>query len=72
MPDELVSIVIPAYNPASYLMEAIASAAAQTHPNLEIVLVNDGTDREESLAVLAQASRLVSTYVEQPNRGVAA
>jgi glycosyltransferase involved in cell wall biosynthesis len=72
LPDELVSIVIPAYNPASYLMEAIASAAAQTHPNLEIVLVNDGTDREESLAVLAQASRLVSTYVEQPNRGVAA
>ena len=72
MPDDLVSIVIPAYNPAAYLLEAIASASAQTHPRTEIVLVNDGTDKPESLAVLAQASRLVSVCVEQPNRGLGA
>src|SRR5580698_10287692 len=72
MPDDLVSIVIPAYNPTAYLLEAIASASAQTHPHTEIVLVNDGTDKPESLAVLAQASRLVSTYVEQPNSGLGA
>ena len=72
MPDDLVSIVIPAYNPTAYLLEAIASASAQTHPHTEIVLVNDGTDKPESLAVLAQASRLVSSYVEQPNRGLGA
>ena len=72
MPDDLVSIVIPAYNPTSYLLEAIASASAQTHRNLEIVLVNDGTDQAESLAVLERASRLVSTYLEQPNRGLGA
>lgn len=72
MPDHLVSIVIPAYNPTSYLLEAIASASAQTHPNVEIVLVNDGTDKPESLAILEQASRLVSAYVEQPNRGLGA
>jgi glycosyltransferase involved in cell wall biosynthesis len=70
--DHLVSIVIPAYNPTSYLLEAIASASAQTHPNVEIVLVNDGTDKPESLAVLEQASRLVNAYVEQPNRGLGA
>jgi len=72
LPDDLVSIVIPAYNPTSYLIEAIASASAQTHRNFEIVLVNDGTDKAESLAVLERASRLVSTYLEQPNRGLAA
>jgi hypothetical protein len=72
LPDDLVSIVIPAYNPASYLLEAIASASAQTHPHTEIVLVNDGTDKPESLAVLGQAARLVSTYLEQPNRGLGA
>jgi len=72
MPDALVSIVIPAYNPASYLLEAIASAAAQTYPHIEIVLVNDGTDKPESLSILEQASHLVSTYVEQPNRGLGA
>jgi glycosyltransferase involved in cell wall biosynthesis/GT2 family glycosyltransferase len=72
MPDDLVSIVIPAYNPAAYLLEAIRSASAQTHPHTEIVLVNDGTDKPESLAILAQASRLAGTYVEQPNRGLGA
>src|SRR3984885_6728952 len=72
MPDALVSIVIPAYNPASYLIEAIASASAQTHPHTEIVLVNDGSNQVESLAILEQASRLVGTYIEQPNRGLGA
>ncbi len=72
MPGDLVSIVIPAYNPASFLLEALASASAQTHPYTEIVLVNDGTDKPESLAVLEQARRLVTTYVEQPNRGLGA
>jgi glycosyltransferase involved in cell wall biosynthesis len=72
MPDDLVSIVIPAYNPASFLLEAIASASAQTHSYTEIVLVNDGTDKPDSLAVLGQARRLVTTYIEQPNRGLGA
>ena len=57
MPDPLVSIVIPAYNPTAFLLEAIASAAAQTHPHTEIILVNDGSDQPESLAILEQAAR---------------
>ena len=72
MPGDLVSIVIPAYNPASYLLDAIASAKAQTHPSTEIILVNDGSDKSESIAILEQASRLVNGYIEQPNRGLAA
>jgi len=72
MPGPLVSIVIPAFNPARYLLETIASASAQTHPHIEIVLVNDGTDRPDGLAVLEQASRLVKTYLEQPNHGLGA
>jgi GT2 family glycosyltransferase len=72
LPDDLVSIVIPAYNPTTFLLEAIASASAQTHRNIEIILVNDGTDKPESLAVLEQARRLAGTYVEQPNRGLGA
>jgi glycosyltransferase involved in cell wall biosynthesis len=70
MPDDLISIVIPAYNPASFLLEAISSASAQTHPHIEIVLVNDGTNQPESLAILEQAAKLVGVYVEQPNRGL--
>jgi glycosyltransferase involved in cell wall biosynthesis len=72
LPDDLVSIIIPAYNPTGFLLEAIASAAGQTHPHTEIVLVNDGSDNPESLTILEQCARLVGTYLEQPNRGLGA
>ena len=40
-----VSILIPTYNRAEYLREAIRSALAQTHPSVEIIVLDDaGTD----------------------------
>ena len=39
-----VSIVIPVYNGSNYLREAIDSALAQTYQNVEILVVNDGSD----------------------------
>lgn len=39
----LVTIVIPVFNGANYLNEAIDSALAQTYTNLEIIVVNDGS-----------------------------
>jgi hypothetical protein len=68
----LVSIVIPCYNPTDWLDETIASARNQNYSDIEIVLVNDGSDAPESRAVLQRASQRVDRYVEQPNRGVAA
>ena len=44
MPDTpLVSIIIPVYNGANYLKDAINSALAQTYPNCEIIVLNDGS-----------------------------
>jgi len=49
----LVSIVIRSYNCAPYVAAAIESALAQTHPRIEIVVVDDGSE-DGTLAVLAR------------------
>ncbi|HJD60485.1 MAG TPA: glycosyltransferase [Rickettsia endosymbiont of Omalisus fontisbellaquei] len=38
-----VSIIIPVYNGANYMREAIDSALAQTYKNIEIIVINDGS-----------------------------
>ena len=46
-----VSIVMPVYNGANYMREAIDSALAQTYDNIEIIVVNDGsTDNTDEIA----------------------
>jgi cellulose synthase/poly-beta-1,6-N-acetylglucosamine synthase-like glycosyltransferase len=39
----LVSVVIPAYRAAEHIRETLDSVFAQTYPNIEVVLVNDGS-----------------------------
>lgn len=65
-----VSIIIPTYNRAAFLKEALESVSAQTHPNWECIVVDDGsTDETES--VVAQFEPRVQ-YVHQENAGPAA
>jgi glycosyltransferase involved in cell wall biosynthesis/GT2 family glycosyltransferase len=65
-----VSIVIPCYNPTSFLHETLAGVRRQSYRPLEVILVNDGTDREESREILRRVQ--VDRVIEQQNRGLAA
>tara|TARA_R110001592_G_scaffold105385_3_gene296347 strand:+ start:119613 stop:120563 length:951 start_codon:yes stop_codon:yes gene_type:complete len=49
--DPLVSIIIPVYNKSSFIKETLDSAFGQTYPNIEVVLVNDGST-DDSLVIL--------------------
>ena len=47
---DLVSIVVPVYNSEAYLSRCIRSLCAQSYKNLEIILVDDGSE-DHSLEV---------------------
>ncbi|MGL5065798.1 MAG: glycosyltransferase, partial [Microcoleus sp.] len=71
----LVSIIIPCYNYAQYLAEAVASAVSQTYQNWECIIVNDGSPDDTS----AVAKQIIQTdnrqhkikLLEKPNGGIA-
>jgi glycosyltransferase involved in cell wall biosynthesis len=65
----LVSVVIPTYNYARYIGEAIESVFAQTYDHFEIIVVDDGST-DETRAVVARFSEV--RYLYQPNQGIAA
>lgn len=44
MNDPLVSIVIPVYNCSEYVRECIESVLAQDHRNIEVLVIDDGSD----------------------------
>lgn len=46
----LVSIIVPIYNVAAYLKECLQSIVAQSYENLDIILIDDGSD-DESLEI---------------------
>jgi len=72
--EPLVSVVMPAYNHARYVGEAIASVAAQTYPHVELIVIDDGSrDATAEVVELALAAfGRPSHFVRRDNRGAAA
>lgn len=66
-----VSIIIPAYNHARFLPQAIGSALEQTFQDLEVIVVDDGSTDNTCQAVLDITDQRLQ-YRYQPNRGLAA
>jgi hypothetical protein len=68
----LVSIVIPAYNQERFVAQAIASALGQTHPWVEVIVVDDGsTDQTGEIAERFDEHANL-TILRQPNGGLPA
>lgn len=69
----LVSVIIPVYNAAPFLVETLDSIMASTYRPIEVVMVDDGS-KDDSLSI---AQAYCQTHPEcrvlsQPNRGVSA
>lgn len=74
MPDTpKVSVIVPVYNARRYLDNCVRSLQAQTEPNIEIILVDDGsTDGSEELCDRFAAGDDRIVVCHQKNGGVSA
>ena len=62
-----ISVVIPCFNYAQYVTEAIESALSQSYPHKEVVVVNDGST-DDSLRVIQRFAGRVQ-IIDQSNQG---
>ncbi len=69
MPSPLISVIIPAYNNGQYLLEAIQSVLAQDYPNIELIVIDDGSTDDTRQLLDACADSLTWQY--QENAGIA-
>ena len=73
----LISVVIPAYKHEKYVQETINSILAQTYPNIELLVIDDGSPDQTWKAIkemepACQARFARTSFSTQPNRGICA
>lgn len=69
-PKDLISVIVPVYNVENYLNKCVQSLIDQTHSNLEIILVNDGSsDTSGSLCEYWASKDKRIKVIHQKNSG---
>ncbi len=65
-----VSIIIPVYNGADFLGDAVRSALSQTYRNVEVIVINDGSDDDNATENVAASFGDKIKYYNKTNGGV--
>jgi teichuronic acid biosynthesis glycosyltransferase TuaG len=72
--EPLVSIIMPAFNSARYIKEAINSVSFQTYNNWELIVIDDGS-RDDTVKIVEEISKKeprIRFYKNENNQGVSA
>jgi len=69
--EPLVSIIIPVYNGSDYLNSALESAFSQTYKNIEVVVINDGSNDDDKTDEICKSYGNRIVYLNKQNGGVA-
>lgn len=67
----LISVVIPTYNRANYLKEAIKSVLAQTHREVQIIVADDGSTDDTASVVSSFGDKVKYLFQDNLERGAA-
>lgn len=67
--EDLISIVVPAYNAETTILETIDSLLNQTHSNFEIIIIDDGSTDGTKKVVESVVDKRIK-YIYQENKGI--
>lgn len=67
MPHPLVSVIIPTYNRADFLKLTLESVCNQTYPNIEVIIIDDGTPNDTNLLLCEKFEKV--KYIKIENSG---
>jgi len=69
--EKLVSIIMPVYNAEKYLRDAIDSMVIQSYPNIELIIINDGSTDSSELIIEEYAEKYPQiVVVSRENKGL--
>lgn len=67
-----VSVIIPCYNQGQYVLQTLDSVLNQTYQHVEVIIVNDGSDDQQTVSVLNQIDSQNVQLIHTDNQGLAA